>query len=113
MHHQQYCTYHPESVIMQRALLIHDRLLPSEKEALNPQLTLEELGEATAALSNAKCPGPDGIPVKIYKAHWHTVGPLTLQCIAGGGGGLMRNTSRKNSPEELSCSLRRRETNAT
>lgn len=69
---------------MQRALLIQDRLLPGEKVTLNSPLTVEELGEAAAALSNAKCPGPDGIPVEFYKANWHTVGPLVLQCIVGG-----------------------------
>lgn len=63
---------------------MQDRLLPEEKAALNSLLTVEELGEAAAALSNAKCPGPDGILVEFYKAYWHIVGPLVLQCIVGG-----------------------------
>lgn len=51
---------------------------------MNFPLTLEELGDATSALANAKCPGPDGVPVEFYKAHWHTVGPLVLRCISEG-----------------------------
>lgn len=69
---------------LQKALLIQDQLLPLEKELLNAPLTLEELGEATSALANSKCPGPDGVPVEFYKANWHTVGPLILQCISDG-----------------------------
>lgn len=56
----------------------------SEKEALNAPLTIEELGDATCALANKKCPGPDGVPAEFYKAHWNTVGPLVLQCLSDG-----------------------------
>lgn len=74
----------PEETFLQRALLIQDRLLPAERESVNLPLTLEELGEATSALGNSKCPGPDGVPAEFFKAHWHTVGPLVLRCITEG-----------------------------
>lgn len=73
-----------DKTFIQRSLLIQDRLLPAEKETMNLPLTLDELGEATVALANSKCPGPDGVPVEFYKALWHTVGPLVLTCISEG-----------------------------
>lgn len=45
---------------------------------------LTELGDATGALANEKCPGPDGAPAEFYKANWDTVGPLVLQCLTSG-----------------------------
>lgn len=63
---------------------MQDRLTPEEKEMLNAPMTLAELGEATLSMSNDKCPGPNGTPVEFYKALWHTVGPLVLQCISMG-----------------------------
>lgn len=59
----------PDEVTIQREILMQDRLLPEEKISLNASLTLEELGEATLELANAKCLGPDGTPVEFYKAH--------------------------------------------
>lgn len=47
-------------------------------------LSLGELGEATHALANAKCVGPDGTLVEFFKAYWPVVGPLVLQCITQG-----------------------------
>lgn len=46
-----------------------DRLSVEEKVLLNSPLTLDELGEATNAMANEKCPGPDGTPAEFYKAH--------------------------------------------
>lgn len=61
-----------------------DCLTAEEKVALNAPLTLGELGAAVEALSNHKCPGPDGTPNKFYKANWPVVGPLVLSCISEG-----------------------------
>lgn len=63
-----------------------DRLVPSEKAALNAPLTLDELGDATRALANDKCPGPDGAPAEFFKVNWHTVGPLVMDCLTEGIG---------------------------
>lgn len=71
----------PEETFIHRAILIQDRLRPDEKTSVNLPLTLEELGAATSAMANSKCPGPDGVPVEFYKALWHIVGPLVLSCI--------------------------------
>lgn len=43
-----------------------------EKETLNAPLILGELGEVALAMSNDKCPGPDGTLVEFNKAHWHS-----------------------------------------
>lgn len=58
-----------------------DRLSVAGKEELNAPITLEELGDSMNAMANGKCPGPDGTPIKFYKANWLTVGPLILACI--------------------------------
>lgn len=69
---------------MQQSLLVEDQLTPSEKLSLNAPLTMEELGDATLARANDKCPGPDGTPVEFYKANWTLVGPLIHQCLSKG-----------------------------
>lgn len=73
----------PDETFVQKALL-QDRPLPEEKATVNLPLSLEELGAATSAMANSKCPGPDGVPVEFYKALWQTVGPLVLTCITEG-----------------------------
>lgn len=70
--------------ILQKTRLVEDSLTPSEKLILNAPLTLGELGEAALALSNEKCPGPDGTPVEFFKANWTLVGPLIHQCLSKG-----------------------------
>ena len=45
------------------------RLGQQDKEELNKEITLEEMQVATQQLANNKTPGPDGIPVEVYKAH--------------------------------------------
>lgn len=59
-----------------------DRLYLEDKTELNAPLTLEELGESVGDLANGNCPGPDGTPIKFYKANWGTVGPLILDYIS-------------------------------
>lgn len=50
----------------------------AEKEALNAQLTLRELGAVVEALANHKCPGVDETSNEFYKANWMVVGLLVL-----------------------------------
>ena len=42
----------------------------SIKQLHNQSFTMEELADATKSLNNNKCPGPDGLPIEIYKSFW-------------------------------------------
>lgn len=39
----------------------------TERELLDSPITLEELKEAVAQTKNNKAPGPDGLPMEIYR----------------------------------------------
>ena len=41
--------------------------------ANNEQLSLDEIAQAVQGLKNGSCPGPDGIPVELYKMMWREV----------------------------------------
>ena len=40
------------------------------KKMHSEQFSMEELTQATKDLNNNKCPGPDGLPIEIYKFFW-------------------------------------------
>ena len=42
-------------------------LRQQDKEKLNKEITLEEMQAAMQQLANNKTPGPDSIPVEVYK----------------------------------------------
>uniref|UniRef100_A0A670ZAD8 Reverse transcriptase domain-containing protein n=1 Tax=Pseudonaja textilis TaxID=8673 RepID=A0A670ZAD8_PSETE len=50
-----------------------------DKELLNKDITWSELKSAMENQCNNKSPGPDGIPVELYKATIDLVGPLMLE----------------------------------
>ena len=45
------------------------RLGQQDKEELNKEIMLEEMQAETQQLANNKTPGPNSIPVEVYKAH--------------------------------------------
>lgn len=42
-------------------------LSKEDREGLKAPITLEKLQNATAAMANQKAPGPDGLPIEVYK----------------------------------------------
>lgn len=56
---------------------IPDRLMQEEKQQLNADLTLHELGEAARSMKKLKM--PDGLPVEFFNYAWPLVGPWWAQ----------------------------------
>ena len=49
----------------------HPVLPEVEKDALDSQITLQELGHALSKLNNNSAPGIDGLPIPFYKTFWN------------------------------------------
>ena len=52
-----------------------------DRERQQEPLTLEEISEAVLSMKNNKCPGPDGLPVDIYRVFWAQVKHLLFDVI--------------------------------
>lgn len=52
-----------------------------ESKMLDMPLTMEELAGAVKELPNNKSPGPDGLPIEIYKIFWEILGPIYFEAI--------------------------------
>lgn len=68
----------------------HGLKMPSlseeDKEGLEAPLTLEELCKAVADMASQKAPGPDGLPIEIYKKYGDMFLPKLLQVFNGAMG---------------------------
>ncbi len=49
-----------------------------EKNLVDKELTLEELGQVIKSMPNGKTPGCDGLPVEFYKVFWNRIGDWVL-----------------------------------
>lgn len=50
-------------------------------DALEHEITLQELTAAVYQMPNGKTPGIDGLPIEVYKEFWDKFGPLYHQAI--------------------------------
>ncbi|KAJ8357896.1 hypothetical protein AAFF_G00056540 [Aldrovandia affinis] len=55
------------------------RLGAEEAQAMEADVTLEEVREALMALRDGRAPGHDGLPKEFYAAFWHLLGPDLLE----------------------------------
>lgn len=55
------------------------RLSPEDKASLNKDISLEELKNTINTLKSGKTPGPDGLPVELYKKFTDTLTPYLLK----------------------------------
>ena len=52
------------------------------EENLNMMPNEEEVCKALSSMGSDKAPGPDGLPVAFFKAHWDTIRPDILKMIS-------------------------------
>uniref|UniRef100_A0A8C5QAN6 Reverse transcriptase domain-containing protein n=2 Tax=Leptobrachium leishanense TaxID=445787 RepID=A0A8C5QAN6_9ANUR len=51
----------------------------TDREAMNMEITAEEILEALKTSKNGKCPGPDGLPIEYYKKNTRDLLPTLVQ----------------------------------
>lgn len=61
-----------------------EQILERDCEALEKDITLEELHEATKQLAKNKVPSRDGIPVEFFLVLWDQIGPILLELLKDG-----------------------------
>lgn len=54
-----------------------------DREMLDAPLTLKELQRAVGDMANQKSPGPDGLPIEIFKKYGEVLLPLLLEVFNG------------------------------
>lgn len=60
------------------------RISDVEREAMEKEITLEELHCVAEQLSRNKMPGRDGLPVEFYLPLWKDIGPVILEVLRKG-----------------------------
>lgn len=59
-------------------LFIFKYILLQRRVALKAPFTIEEVWVAIQAMSNGKCPGPDGFPLKFLERFWPKIHPILM-----------------------------------
>jgi hypothetical protein len=74
-----------DSIQMERVLQAQLDRIPAQDRALMEQsITLDDLYNATKAMANGKCPGPDGAPTEFFIQNWKIVGPILHDALMEG-----------------------------